>query len=560
MKSFASSPVWLALSFFACGCSAVLPLGDEYTFGDGVDGGGADGGGVDGGGVDGGGGDASVTPDGDVPMDDAGTDAGCEVPTMDEVCADRCGEIVVCGQAFTCGTCEGELSCGGAGTANVCGCAEPPCALFTDSFGDAAIQLIRGLAVDYEGNVFVAGDFRGTITFGDTTHTNAGSGSRYDMFLVKFDRSGNVLWSRSFGGAADATTDRDQRVRGLAVDGAGNVVLAGEGSGIVSFGGANLENDILIAKFNGDGEHLWSAAYGTEFTSYPTAIAVDPGTYDVVMTGAFWGTLRFGSLSAMTATGTQAYYDMFVVRFRAADGVPQYSRRFGDEWEQQPNSVAVSRSHVYIASTFYGTFDFGAPNVTTLSSSTYYSLAIARLGVSTFTHSWSSSFGTNVWGVELAADQNGNLFVSGGFSDSLDIITPALTTAAGAAFLAKLDEGGTTTWARQYENVDITALAVGADNSIYFAGVASGDTDLGGGSISYSGTRDAFIAHLAADGTHLFSRVFVSAGADQVAAGIGASADGEVWAGFDFQGNVDLGTGELRTAGATDIAIGRYVP
>lgn len=553
MKSSAPTLVSLALALVVGGCSAVLPLGDEYTFGGGVDGGSADGGGVDG----------SVVPDGgadggEVPMDDAGPDAGCEVPAMEEVCADRCGEIVACGQTFTCGTCDGELSCGGGGTANVCGCAESPCALFTERFGDASIQVIRGLAVDHEGNVFVAGDFRGTIRFGSNTHTNVGA-TRYDMFLVKFDRTGHVLWSKSFGGLADATTDHDQWVRGLAVDGAGNVILAGETSGIVNFGGGPLENDIAIAKFTGDGEHVWSAVYGTQYSSYPTSIAVDPGTYDVVMTGDFWGTLRFGSLIAMTAAGTQAYHDMFVVRFRAADGVPQSSARYGDGSEQLASSIAVSRSHAYVAAVFHGTFDFGAPNPTPLTSSTWYSLAISRLGVGTFSHSWSRKFGTDVWAPLVAADAEGDLIVSGWFSGSLDIVTPALTSTSGAAFLAELDVGGTTRWARKFENVTIAALTVGADGSIYIAGAVAGETDLGAGPVDYDGTRNAFFARFTGDGEHVFSRVFASS-SDQLAAGIGATSDGEVWLGVDLQGALDLGTGELRTEGATDIAIGRYVP
>ena len=556
MKSSASGPVWLALAVVVSGCSAILPLGDEYTFGG--DAGGTDGGGLDGGGLDGGV-DASVMPDGNVPMDDAGTDAGCEVPEMDEVCADRCGEIVACGQTFTCGTCEGELSCGGAGTANVCGCADSPCALFTDRFGDAAIQQIRGLAVDHEGNVFVAGDFRGTISFGSNTHTNAGA-MRTDMFLVKFDPAGNVLWSKSFGGLNDATADSSQNVRALAVDGAGNVILAGETAAAVNFGGANLSNDIVIAKFTGDGDHLWSASYGTDYASYPTAIAIDPGSYDVIMAGDFWGTLRFGSLSAMTAAGDQAHYDMFVVRFRAVDGIPQSSRRYGDGSLQNIGSVAASAGHVHVAATFNGTFDFGLPNSRTLSSTSWEALALAKLGAGSFNHVWSRQVGTTVAEPRLATDASGNLVVAGSFSGSLDITSPPLTSSGSAAFVARLDTTGATAWANRYENVRVLSLATGADGSIYLAGQVSGEVDLGGGAIAYSGTQDAFIAHLSADGEHIFSRVFSAAVGNQSAVAIGVSTAGVVWAGVDFQGNVDLGTGELRTAGATDIAIGRYVP
>lgn len=542
MRSVAPSPAWVALSFFACGCSAVLPLGPEFTFGD-----------TDGGTRDGSVRDASP----DAPEADGGIDGGCDGVTMEEACADRCGDVVVCGETFTCAGCDGELSCGGTGTPNVCGCAEPPCALFATSHGDANEQRIVGLAVDHEGNVFVAGNFRGTITFGTDVHTNAGA-TRYDMFLVKLDPTGAVLWSRSFGGPGDATTDTDQQVKAIAVDGAGNVILAGTTYGVVNLGGADLNNDILIAKYGPDGSHVFSAAYGTEFSSSPTALAIDPATYDIVMAGDFWGTLRFGTLSGMTAVGDQAYFDMFLVRFRP-DGTPTYSRRYGDGWEQNASSLAVAASHVYMAAAFTGTFDFGAPNTTSLTSSTYYSLALTKLGLGTFHHVWSRQLGTEVGGALLAADPAGNLFVGGSFSGSLEITDPPLSS-ANAAFLARLGADGVTAWARQYENVGIDALAVGADGSLYVAGQVTGAADLGAGPIPYSGSQDAFIAHFGADGTHLFSRVFSAPVGNQSAVAIGAGPDGEVWAGLSFQGQVDLGLGELRTEGGNDVAIGRFVP
>src|ERR1035437_397511 len=55
------------------------------------------------------------------------------------------------------------------------------------------------IATDASGNVFIAGGFSSpTITFGTYTLTNNGS---YDMFLVKYDPSGNVMWAKSAGGA-----------------------------------------------------------------------------------------------------------------------------------------------------------------------------------------------------------------------------------------------------------------------------------------------------------------------------------------------------------------------
>src|ERR1700682_3232991 len=49
------------------------------------------------------------------------------------------------------------------------------------------------------GNVYITGCFEGpSITFGSTVLTNANTGY-YDIFIAKYDSSGNILWAQSAG-------------------------------------------------------------------------------------------------------------------------------------------------------------------------------------------------------------------------------------------------------------------------------------------------------------------------------------------------------------------------
>src|SRR5439155_17823959 len=73
--------------------------------------------------------------------------------------------------------------------------------------------------------------FQGTIAFSASpadAHTSAGGD---DVFVVKFDPAGNVLWSRSFGDILDDTP------RAVATDASGNVFVTGDFEGTVNFGG-----------------------------------------------------------------------------------------------------------------------------------------------------------------------------------------------------------------------------------------------------------------------------------------------------------------------------------
>ena len=51
------------------------------------------------------------------------------------------------------------------------------------------------MAVDLDGNVVITGQFSGTANFGGATLT--GTGSTGDVFVVKYDPDGEVLWAKS---------------------------------------------------------------------------------------------------------------------------------------------------------------------------------------------------------------------------------------------------------------------------------------------------------------------------------------------------------------------------
>ncbi len=104
---------------------------------------------------------------------------------------------------------------------------------------------------DNSGNVYVVGSFASTtITFGAITLTNA-SGGIADLFIVKYDPNGNVIWAKSAGGAS---TDY---ASAIAIDNNNNVCIAGSfSSASLAFGPISITNntsgssDIFLAKFD----------------------------------------------------------------------------------------------------------------------------------------------------------------------------------------------------------------------------------------------------------------------------------------------------------------------
>ena len=78
----------------------------------------------------------------------------------------------------------------------------------------------HSIIVDVAGNVYITGDFAGTVDFDPGTSTyNLTSAGNSDIFVSKLDANGNFVWAKSMGGIDD------DYPRSLAVDVDGNVYI-----------------------------------------------------------------------------------------------------------------------------------------------------------------------------------------------------------------------------------------------------------------------------------------------------------------------------------------------
>jgi outer membrane protein assembly factor BamB len=176
--------------------------------------------------------------------------------------------------------------------------------LWSEALGDGNLQYGKSVAVDGEGNVFVATDFFGQVDVAGQMLTSAGSS---DVLLLKLSPSGEVLWGKRFGDASAQT------VSGIALDGSGNILLAGAFKGTIDFGGGPLESagadDIFVVKLNASGEHRFSRRFGGPNAQAATALAVDRSEYPVVA-GDLFGDTDFGA-GLLTSAGAD---DVFVLK------------------------------------------------------------------------------------------------------------------------------------------------------------------------------------------------------------------------------------------------------
>jgi hypothetical protein len=176
-------------------------------------------------------------------------------------------------------------------------------------FGDALDQEGTQAVVDPSGNVFVTGNFNGSLNFGSGAMTSAGSG---DIFLAKLDPSGEGLWSKRLGDAMSNNMGRAWQE--VVADAAGNAIISGSLGGNADFGGGILIGGQLgdaypyVAKFDGNGTYAW-AFTGTSDGVNAQALGADPSG-NVIVSGQLSKPISFAGAS-LTPTGS---IDVYVLK------------------------------------------------------------------------------------------------------------------------------------------------------------------------------------------------------------------------------------------------------
>ena len=168
------------------------------------------------------------------------------------------------------------------------------------SYGSTLNDLGRDVAIDSNDNIYMLGNYRGTVDFGGGDENGAVNG---DIFLVKFNSSGVFQWVYTAG--ASAADDS----RALALDSNDNPYITGSFSGTVDFGGGNITaantDDLFILKLNSSGAYQNIYTSNIFTTQKGKGLAVD-SSGNIYATGTFSGTVDFGG-GNITTSGNDIY-------------------------------------------------------------------------------------------------------------------------------------------------------------------------------------------------------------------------------------------------------------
>jgi hypothetical protein len=298
--------------------------------------------------------------------------------------------------------------------------------LWSQRFGGTGSEQGSSVAVDASGNVVVTGFFNDTVNFGGGNLVSTGSN---DIFVAKFDASGAHLWSNGYGDDGDALGALGF---GVAVDAADNVIVTGEMQGTVDFGGGLLVGpgftDIFLAKYDANGTHVWSKVFGGPTGDQGRGVAVDAAD-NVIMAGRYSGNfVDFGG-GPLSNAGTTVNFDVFVVKFDPS-GVHLWSQGFGSPALEGPRGVAVGPSgNVVLTGRFRGAVDFGGGPLVNAGNNDIFIVELDTNGLHQFSLGVGST-GSDV-GLGITVDAAGNVYATGVFRETVDFGGGPLVSAGG---------------------------------------------------------------------------------------------------------------------------------
>jgi len=328
--------------------------------------------------------------------------------------------------------------------------AKNPCG----SGADYAISI----SADSTGKIYLAGFFRSsTLTFGSTILTNADTtGWTANIFLVKYDTSGNVLWAKSTKQMKGET--RDAFTNSVAVESSGNAYLTGSfNNDTIIFGFDTLINssqggETFLAKYDTNGNILWIIGDTGQFNLSSVAVDSIGNAYTI---GYFTSPkLIFNSDTLWNA----GFRDVFLTKYDL-NGNILWARSAGGTSYDYVSSIAVTASgNSYITGEF-GSTNLVIDSIILSNSSGSGNLALYLIQ---FDNNGNVKWAKSASGLgcinSVAVDKLGNAYVTGYFwssNISFDIST-LINSGNFDIFLTKSDSGVLTGTPEFYSSLKIS--------------------------------------------------------------------------------------------------------
>jgi hypothetical protein len=337
--------------------------------------------------------------------------------------------------------------------------------LWAKNFGSGVVSIAPGP----QGTLYVSGNFMGTENFGGISLT--ASGPNYDLYVLKINANGDVLWAKNFQGVSSNS---------MVSDASGNIYMGGTFALSATFGNITISQppqvstyDVYLAKLDPNGTPVWAQKYGGTYSDYFSGLDIDANG-NIYVTGTFIHSTTIG-VENITAYGYGI--DIFVFKTNAS-GTVVWAKQFGGYNIDGVDAIAVdNQGNSYVTGACRETYQFGAFSATSTNFSAYL-CKIDPAGTPLWMKSYLEHELNQTLSSDVAIDHEGNIYTSGnggtGYTfDAQNSIN------IGAAYVLKRDSNGNLLSAISTDNQQEhggygTDLDVDLTGNVYLGGSFSG--------------------------------------------------------------------------------------
>ncbi|MBK7849777.1 MAG: T9SS type A sorting domain-containing protein [Bacteroidetes bacterium] len=319
------------------------------------------------------------------------------------------------------------------------------------SFGGTDLDLLQDMCIDRSNNIIMVGPFYSTdLQIGPFTLSSNGID---DIFVSKFDNSGNVIWAKSFGGNGyDA-------VMAVASDDSDNIYITGSfDSDSIQFDGSELFKtgitNMFIVKLDENGNVLWAKQSYNSITCGAICLTINHSG-DLFLTAEAGDSLVLFDQDSIHITQVPGGVVSLLFKLNRNGNIIWRKVIKGPGRNDWPliSSDGFGNSYLFFHSgTHSVTID-----TTQLMSNSYSNVYIVKFdSIGNFVFaSIIAGFGGlgGVQNREIISDSIGNFYVVGNSeADSLDFGQFLLTNVHSNedAFVAKFNNVGTPIWAKYF--------------------------------------------------------------------------------------------------------------
>jgi len=296
--------------------------------------------------------------------------------------------------------------------------------LWAVSFGGTLDEDCFSVDVDAAGNIYLIGNFAGTVDFdpgpSTTTFSTQSANSNPDVFISKFNANGVFQWAKHLDGSVSTLTDFGYAI---VVDDAGNSYSTGYFRGTIDINPGSETNlitvnggtseDVFLLKLDPNGNFVWGYGLGGPSSDRGFGLHLDQNG-DLLAVGyhTMDGDFAPGSQVAILSTGSTTVASNGYVIKLTPNGEYIWGRSFGipTEYEEIWSVKTDSDNNVYLACRYNGVNDLDpGPGVVVAPAFGGRDVAIIKLNENG-DFVWGKAFGGPGWDYcrSIAIDPDNN--------------------------------------------------------------------------------------------------------------------------------------------------------